>query len=94
MTGDDGEPAAAAYVTLIPDQSRWDWESRYQETDADSPGGFAFNKIPPGRYTLFAWKDAPRGAPRDADFRKPFEKLGAPVTVEANAKRTVEVKVQ
>lgn len=93
-TGDDGQPVAAAYVTLIPDQSRWDWESRYQETDADSEGRFAFDKIPPGSYTLFSWKDAPRGAPRDAGFRKPFEKLGVAVTVEANRKRTVDVKAQ
>lgn len=94
VAGDDGEPIAAAYVTLIPDQSRWDWESRYQETDADSEGAFVFDKVPPGRYRLFAWKDAPRGAPRDADFRKPFEKAGVPVAVKANVKRTVEVKVQ
>ena len=94
VTGDDGRPVAAAYVTLIPDQSHRDWESRYRETDADSEGRFAFDKVPPGQYTAFAWQDAPRGAPRDAGFRKPFEKLGTPVTVEPNRKSTVEVKVQ
>jgi hypothetical protein len=92
VTGDDGQPSPRAYVTLISDPSKWDSYSRYQEMDADSEGRFVFEKVPPGRYTLFGWSNVERGAPRDADFGKPFEKLGIPIALEPNGRQTLELK--
>jgi carboxypeptidase family protein len=92
VTGDDGQAVPESSVALIPDQAKWDWQSRYQEMEADSEGRFAFHKVVPGRYQMFAWKDMQRGAPQDAGFRKPFEKLGVPITVDANGLQTVELK--
>jgi len=91
-TDDDGQPAAAAYVTLVPDQAKWDWPERYLEDNTDSQGRFVFDGLVPGRYTLFAWQDVPHGAPQDADFRKPFEKLGIAIDVEPGGRQTLELK--
>ena len=89
----NGQPVPSVYVTLIPDPSKWDAPNRYLEMDADSEGRFAFEKVVPGRYTVFAWKDAPRNAPRDADFRRPFEKTGLAITVGPASRQTVELTV-
>jgi hypothetical protein len=91
--GDDGQPAAAAYVTLIPDQTKWDWQKRYQETTADAEGRFVLEKVAPGRYRIFSWKDVEHGAPEDADFRKPYESRGVAVIVEADGEQVVKLKV-
>ena len=92
VTGDDGQAVPESSVALIPDQAKWDWQTRYHEMEADSEGRFAFHKVVPGRYKLFAWKDVQCGAPQDAGFRRPFEKLGVPIRVDANGEQTVELK--
>ncbi len=89
VTADD-QPLAGATVSLIPGRS--DGPDRYQEMDSDAEGRFLFPKVPLGTYRIFAWKDAPRGAPQDAEFRGPFEKLGVPIVVEANTQQTMELK--
>jgi|SRR5271157_1791770 len=92
VTDAGGNPAAAHNVTLIPDQTRADWQSWFKETLTDAQGRFAISGVAPGRYTVFAWKDAPRGAPQNAEFRQPFEQLGLPVTVEPASAQTVNLK--
>jgi hypothetical protein len=93
VTADDGQPVPSAYVTLIPDQSKGDWHDRYLEANTDSAGRFVLDGVTPGRYTLYSWRDVPQGAPRDSDFRKPFENRGMVVEVEPNGRKSVELKV-
>jgi hypothetical protein len=92
VTGDDGAPLPGAAVSLVPDPSPANWQARYQAVDSDAQGRFAFPKVVPGRYRAFAWKDVPAFAPRNADFRAPFEKLGVAVTVEAPGRQAVDLK--
>jgi hypothetical protein len=92
VADDDGKPALSINVTMIPDQDKPDWRDRFQNRLTDSQGKFTFPGLVPGHYTVFAWKDAQRGAPQDPDFRKPFAKLGVSITVEAGGKQTLDLK--
>ncbi len=78
---DQGNAFHRANVVLVPDQSKWDWPDRYTNMLTDAEGKFSFDKVAPGDYQLFAWKDAPSGAPSNAEFRKPFEAFAATVHV-------------
>jgi len=92
VTDADGNPDPSANVTFVPDQKRADWAIFFKSQLADSQGHFLLRNIPPGTYTVFAWKDAPRNAPRDPDFRKPYEKQGVTMTLEAGSHQTVDLK--
>jgi hypothetical protein len=78
---DKGQPSPKVYVTLVPDQSKWDWQYRYRDTFADAEDRYSFTAVVPGSYTLMSWQDVEHGAPMDADFRRPFDQLGTPVEV-------------
>jgi len=88
----EGVVPPSSYVTLIPDQSRWDWRMRARETIANDDGRYKLNGVIPGHYTLFAWHDVERGTPLDAAFRRPFEKAGVPVDVKPLDRLTVNLK--
>jgi len=92
VTDADGNPDPSTNVTFVPDQKRVDWPLFFRNQLADSQGHFLLSSIPPGTYTVFAWKDAPRGAPRDPDFRKPFEKLGISVTLAPGGHQSLDLK--
>jgi protocatechuate 3,4-dioxygenase beta subunit len=93
VTGEDGKPVYNAYVTLIPDQSRPDWQNLGRNAFTKSDGKFSMASVQPGAYKIWAWTGAEQGAPQDSEFRKPYEERGAPVKVESNGKQTVELKV-
>jgi hypothetical protein len=92
VMGDDGAPAAQVNVTLVPDQSKLDWSDRFRNVLTDLQGRFSFTYVIPEHYQVFAWKDAPRGAPQDPAFRKPFEKSGVAVDVEVNKTLNLQLK--
>jgi hypothetical protein len=92
VTADDGTPVAQVNVTLVPDQTKPDWTDRFRNMLTDAQGRFAFPNTIPEHYQVFAWKDAARGAPMDAAFRKPFEKSAVAIDVEANKTLTLELK--
>ena len=92
VTDAAGTPAPDHNVTLIPDQTKADWANWFREALTDRQGRFAIHGVAPGRYTAFAWQDAPRGAPQNAEFREPFASFGQTVTVEAAGQQTLELK--
>jgi hypothetical protein len=92
VTDAAGNPAASQTVTLIPDQSKSDWLSWYRNAVTDARGRFTMGRVAPGRYTVFAWQDAPPGAPLNAEFRKPFEQLGQEIVVEPASAQTLELR--
>jgi Carboxypeptidase regulatory-like domain len=87
----NGDPAMRAQVTCVPigkHAARTDF-SRFAVTDES--GLFRMPSVPPGEYKLFAWADAPMGAPEDPDFRKQFEKQGVPLKMPPNSHERVEL---
>ena len=92
VTDADGNPEPSVNVTFVPDQSKSDWRNSFNSQLTDSQGRFVFRRIIPGTYTIFAWKDAPRSAPQDANFRKPFEKQGVTVTLGPNGHQSLDLK--
>ena len=87
----NGDPAARVRVTLIA------YGSHLGRTDlanfgfADDLGKFHLRSVAPGEYKVFAWEDAPAGAPQDPEFRKPFEKQAVAVKMAPNGHETVEL---
>jgi len=93
VTDEAGKPVYDAVVTLIPDQSRSDWQDKTRDMLTSPAGKFSFSTIEPGEYKVYAWLGAEPGAPLNADFRKPYEASGVAVKVEANGRSAVELKV-
>jgi len=90
---DQGEPFPRANVVLVPDQTKWDWPDRYTNKLTDAEGKFSFDKVAPGDYRLFAWKDAPSGAPSNSEFHKPFEAFAATVHVTPGGSQSVVLRL-
>jgi hypothetical protein len=88
---DKGVPAANVVTVLIPDAPYRQRPDLYKVTRTDSPGHFAFDRIPAGSYRAFAWREILDGAWRDPDVVRDYESRGTPITIEDN--RKFEVKV-
>lgn len=87
-----GAPADGATAVLVPAGAMADWTDLVRSATTAEDGRFELHDIAPGDYILYCWDDAEPGAPLDPDFRKPYEKHGTPVHLDADATRTVEVK--
>jgi hypothetical protein len=84
------ESAGSARVVLIPDaRHRLD---RYLAVAASATGRFQMPGIPPGKYKIFAWKDAPTGAWYDPDFLQTYEDRARPVEILPGSAEFVELQ--
>jgi hypothetical protein len=92
VTDEAGKPVYNANVTLVPDQSRPDWQERFENGLTLPNGKFNFASVPPGEYKAYAWLGVEPGAPQSADFRKPYEDRAVPVKVEANGLQSLDLK--
>jgi protocatechuate 3,4-dioxygenase beta subunit len=92
VTDEAGKPVYNANVTLIPDQSRPDWQDRFYSMFTLPSGRFNFASVQPGEYKAYAWLGVEPGAPQSADFRKPYEDRAVPVKIEANSRQSVDLK--
>jgi len=89
----EGQPMMPSKITLIPAGANENWAVRLKIVNADENGKFVIPAVAPGEYKAFAWLDADLGAPRDAEFRKPYESQGVTVKVEPNAQTSVQLKL-
>jgi hypothetical protein len=92
VTDEAGKPVYNATVTLIPDQSRADWQERFYNLFTSPNGSFSFSNVQPGEYKAYAWLGVEPGAPQSADFRKPYEGRAVAVKVDANGRQTLDLK--
>ena len=68
-------PSPCSTVVLIPEGGiRFRVDHRFTVTDAS--GRFRIERIPPGDYKVFAWKNIENGAWQDPDFVRPYESSG------------------
>jgi len=84
----NGDPAVRVRITLIAYGAHLGRTDLSRSGFTDEQGKFHLRNVAPGEYKLFAWEDAPSGAPQDPEFRKPFEKQGVTVKMEPNGHET------
>jgi protocatechuate 3,4-dioxygenase beta subunit len=92
VTGNDGQPATDAIITITPDPLQPERRDLYRQARTGSDGGFTLKSLAPGKYRVFAWEELEPGAYFDPEYMKPFESLGAPVSVDESDKKSVTVK--
>jgi uncharacterized surface anchored protein len=85
------EPAAGAWVTLIPDANSA--PRLFKLADTDQNGHFTLHGVAPGDYKIFAWEDVEAGAYQDPDFVKPHESAGQALSIRERAHENVQLKL-
>jgi len=88
----NGETAAGAMVTLIPEESHRSTLWLYKTANSDQNGHFTIKGVRPGKYTVYAWEDIESGAYQDPDYVKPHESAGEKVSIDAGAHQNVQLK--
>ncbi|HEY2379641.1 MAG TPA: carboxypeptidase regulatory-like domain-containing protein [Terriglobia bacterium] len=79
----DGTVAGESTVVLVPDvRNRTDL---YRSVVTDFSGHFSLDRIPPGDYKMFAWRDVETDAWYDPDFMRNYENDGKPVHIAEGA---------
>jgi hypothetical protein len=58
---------------------------------SDETGHYKMTDLPPGPYKIFAWENVPDGAPQDPDFREPFDKQSASVSIEPKGRTNLKI---
>lgn len=79
---DSSRQPARARVALVPEPSLGHRMDLYRTVTAGPDGGFEIDGIPPGTYTLFAWRSVETEAWTNQSFLAPYEGMGIPVTLE------------
>jgi hypothetical protein len=78
-----------AKVVIVPEvRSRRDL---YLAASSTATGRFQLSNIPPGRYKIFAWRNAPEGAWLDPDFLAPHEDRGRILDIQSEAAEFAEL---
>ena len=90
---DKQEPLSDVTVVLVPDVEQRRRVDLYRSTTTDAMGRFKMERIPPGKYKLFAWDDVENGAWQDAQFMRTYEDRGKPITIADGAQQDVLVPV-
>jgi hypothetical protein len=72
-----------AKVVIVPEaRSRHDL---YIAASSTGSGRFQTSNIPPGRYKIFAWRNAPEGSWLDPDFLAPYENRGKLLDIQSES---------
>jgi Carboxypeptidase regulatory-like domain len=91
VTDQDGLPAVAVWVVLVPDASHRNQSHLYKLITTDQYGRFDLRGIAPGDYTLFSWEHVDRNAWQDPDFLKEFESQGLSVPLQEGDLRSATI---
>ncbi len=90
----NGQPAAAAEITLAPADEYGSRVDLLQRASSDAFGNFHIKDVAPGDYRVFAWESVPDPTSiQSAEFRKPFESKSVAVTVGAKDKASVQLSL-
>ena len=81
VRSDDGIPAEAATVVLVPPQAKRRNPMNYRVTNTDPNGGFKMQDVPPGEYTIFAWESILPTAWMNSKVFERYEKRGRPISL-------------
>jgi hypothetical protein len=92
VTGNDGQPATDAMITITPDPLQPERPDLYHQARTRADGGFTVKALAPGKYRVFAWEEIEPGAFLDPDYMHPFENLGTQISVDDNDKKSVTMQ--
>jgi Carboxypeptidase regulatory-like domain len=88
---DEGQDSGGtARVVLVPEARHR--RDLYFPFLATTTGRFQLQGVAPGKYKIFAWKDAPRGSWYDPDFLRMYEDRALTVDVAPGSAEYVELK--
>jgi hypothetical protein len=79
-----------ATVVLVPDPARRGQRALYKVAQPGGSGEFAFQKVPPGDYKVFAWREENGGPWLDPEYIRLYEDRATPVRVEMGKQSIVE----
>jgi Carboxypeptidase regulatory-like domain len=80
-------------VVLAPDVDLRARSEFFKTTATDQAGHFRFERIPPGRYKVFAWEFVETGAWRVPEFLRTDEDRGVPLQLSEGGSNTVDVPI-
>jgi hypothetical protein len=86
-----GHVDSAGTVVLAPEANRAYRTDLFRTASPDATGQFRFDRIPPGDYKVFAWKEVEAGAWQDPKFLAPFESLGKVLHIDEGSVARIEV---
>jgi hypothetical protein len=89
----DDRTVPDAAVVLIPDERRRRRPDQYRRVAADKLGNFTVRGVPPGNYSLIAWRRLEANAHLNAAYLAPYEVHGAPVAIQPGANAPVGLRV-
>ncbi|HET9220106.1 MAG TPA: carboxypeptidase-like regulatory domain-containing protein [Terriglobia bacterium] len=89
LDADRGNPETSRIVLVPDDRDRHD---RYLAVRVSTSGRFQIQGIAPGKYKVFAWKEAPPGAWYDPDFLQNYEDRAVAVEIEPGVGEYLEMK--
>jgi hypothetical protein len=81
VTSEESLPVAGVWVVAVPEEAKRKVRRLFKTVTTDQNGQYELRGLAPGKYKLFSWDGAERGAWEDEDFLKPFEEKGVTVEV-------------
>lgn len=81
VTNEESLPVAGAWVVAVPEEAKRKVHRLFKSVTTDQNGQYELRGLAPGKYSLFSWDGAERGAWEDEDFLKPFADRGVSVEV-------------
>jgi hypothetical protein len=93
VTNKDDLPAAGATVVLVPSSQIRIQRHEYKTAPTDQYGRFEVKGLPPGEYTAYAFEKADYDVFTDAEPMHAYTGKGESVSVSANGRQSVELKM-
>jgi hypothetical protein len=90
IVNSDSGTVTGGTVALIPDEPNGTKSHLYRTASSDQNGVFVVRGIAPGAYHLYAWRELPGAAYRNADFMKKYEGQGVAVKIDAGGTVTLD----
>jgi hypothetical protein len=86
------QPESLVTVVLVPSAERRQNAALYKTRITGEDGRFEIRGIPPGAYTIFAWKSVPPTAWQNAEFLTSFMDRGHVVKVTSSSRSALELE--
>jgi Carboxypeptidase regulatory-like domain len=91
VVGDNQQPAARAYVVVIPETPTALTEGFFRTAFTDQRGQFGIGGLPPGEYLVFAWPSPQYAAFEYPSFVEQYREDGFSVTLMAGQIRNIQI---